>query len=178
MRFARLLIPAGLLWLTQAWGLEPFVYEYADEPRTPVQRRLDTLVPKRDAASGRQLGLPLLVLFSASWCSYCERLKDTVLLPMVNGGHYDDQVLIRELAIDGQRQFDDFAGIASSEARLSEHYHIGMVPTLLFLGPDGRELVPRMVGLTTEEYFGGYLDDNIETAYRRLQAGMPGPAAP
>ena len=45
-----------------------------------------------------------------------------------------------------------------------------MTPTLLFLDPDGTEIVPRIVGVNTVEMFGFYLDRAIDAARERLVA--------
>ena len=53
---------------------------------------------------------------------------------------------------------------------LMVRYDVSVTPTMLFLGPDGRELVPRIVGINTPELFGGRVDAAIEAAAERLRA--------
>lgn len=44
---------------------------------------------------------------------------------------------------------------------------------MLFLDPQGRELTDRMVGINTLEFYGGYLDQNIDTALSRVRGEVP-----
>ena len=58
----------------------------------------------------------------------------------------------------------DFAGRFLTGARFASRYGVYLTPTLLFLGPDGRELSRRIVGINTPELFGWYLDKAIDEA--------------
>ena len=44
-----------------------------------------------------------------------------------------------------------------------------MTPTLLFVDSQGRELAERMVGVTTLEFYGGYLDQAIDASSDKLR---------
>jgi hypothetical protein len=48
---------------------------------------------------------------------------------------------------------------------------------MLFLGPDGKELSERLVGINTVEMFGGLVDDAIEVSLHKLRGGNPGKLA-
>lgn len=39
-----------------------------------------------------------------------------------------------------------------------------MAPTVLFLGKEGREVAPRLVGGSTSDFYGAYLEERIRTA--------------
>jgi len=41
---------------------------------------------------------------------------------------------------------------------------------MLFLDPSGKELSERMIGISTPELFGGYLDEAIEEALVKMKA--------
>ena len=45
-----------------------------------------------------------------------------------------------------------------------------LIPTLILVDHNGRKLTQRMVGLTTPELYGGYLDDAIDQAQARYRA--------
>ena len=124
------------------------------------------------AADGRwakDRGVPILLLFSADYCTYCARLMEEFLEPMGRSGEYADRVLIRELKIDGYRDVKDFAGRTVSPEDLAYRYNISVTPTLLQVDVEGRELVKRIVGLGTVDFFGLYLDDAIARALARLK---------
>jgi hypothetical protein len=48
---------------------------------------------------------------------------------------------------------------------------VTLVPHLRFLGPGGEALAPDLIGLTTRDFYSGYLEDSIATAVERLRHG-------
>ena len=53
--------------------------------------------------TARRRRLPIVLLVSTSDCSYCRKLKDEVLNPMVKSREYDDRALLGELMLDSKR---------------------------------------------------------------------------
>ena len=126
-----------------------------------------------DGRLARELGVAILLLFGADYCSYCTRLIEEFLDPMRRSGDYDDLILIREVKIDGYRSLRDFGGRQVSPEELAYRYDISVTPTLLLLDPEGRELTKRIVGLGTVEFFGLYLDDSIARSISKLKQRRP-----
>ena len=128
------------------------------------------------AADGRwakDSGVPILLLFSADYCTYCARLMEEFLEPMGRSGDYKDRVLIREVKIDSYRDVKDFAGRTVSPEDLAYRYDVSVTPTLLLVDAHGHELVKRIVGLGTVDFFGLYLDEAIARALARLKGNGP-----
>lgn len=123
---------------------------------------------RSDGAIVAQRELPLLVMVSQNHCSFCERLKREILVPMLRSGQYDDRVLIRELSIDPSGEVRDFEGGTIASAELADRYGIFLTPTLLFLNSRGAELTERMLGINTPEMYGWYLDRSLEEARAEL----------
>ncbi len=127
----------------------------------------------RDLAADAQLAqthkLPILLSFTADSCDYCLLLEEDFLKPMLISGHYQDKILIRKVIVDAGQRLIDFDGTALDTDQLAGRYHVRVYPTLLFLDSMGRELAERMVGINTPEFYGGYLDDNIDMALRRVR---------
>lgn len=123
-----------------------------------------------DAAAVRADGRPLMVLVSQHDCGYCEKLKQEIIRPMILSGDYEERVLIRELSIDAGSSVRDFSGAELSSSDFARNYKEKLTPTLLFLGPDGEELVPRMRGLGPVEFYGVYVDRAIAQARSVLAA--------
>ena len=65
---------------------------------------------KTDAQHARARRVPILLLFSADYCTYCVRLVEEFLSPMQRSGEYDTRVLIREVKIDDYGFVRDFSG--------------------------------------------------------------------
>ena len=123
------------------------------------------------AALGRTAGrrrLPIVLLVSRSDCSYCMVIKDEVLNPMMKSREYDDQALIGELMLDAAAPLRWFDGDQGNRDELASRFEADVTPTLLFLGPDGAELAPRIRGINTVELFGFYVDRAIGTARTRM----------
>lgn len=112
---------------------------------------------------------PLLLEFSALACSYCRLLENEVLNPTLLNRDYDRRVLMRKLLLDSPTRLKDFDGDRISGEQLAERYKVGVTPTLLFVDASGRELTERMVGVTTLEMYGGYLDLALDASQQRLR---------
>lgn len=126
-----------------------------------------------DARLARDKGVPLLVMFSAPYCEYCERMEEEFLRPMLISGDYAHRVLIRKLSLSPGARIEDFDGRRIYAEEIATRYRVWVTPTVLFLGADGDELTERLVGLSTPDFFGGYLDQAIESAGAALAAREP-----
>ena len=138
--------------------------EYHRERRIPEARDLQALA--RLAAKRR---LPILLAFMSEDCPYCQRVASEFLEPMRISGEYDDKVLMVKVSLNGEGLLRDFDGSRVTPQALAERYGVEMVPTLVLVDPRGREIAERLVGLTTPDFYGGYLDASIEVALRRMR---------
>lgn len=135
-----------------------------------VQRLSDL---RADAARAERERIPILIALFASYCEWCERVEQEFLRPMLLSGEYADKVIIRALITDGTDRFTGLDGQSMMPDRFAYQYDAYLTPTLIFIDHRGQELAERMVGLTTPEMYGGYLDQAIEQAtakYRLLNA--------
>lgn len=107
---------------------------------------------------------PILLLVSRGNCPYCVKIKNEILEPMILSGDYDEKIIIREIMIDPFVEIRDFEGTTIDASEISRRYRIKVTPTLLFLGPKGKELTERIVGINTLELFSYYVDKAIEEA--------------
>lgn len=111
---------------------------------------------------------PILLVFSAENCSYCELLESSILRPSLMGGYYDGQIIMRKLMLDSHLPVLDFDGERRAPSAISRRYQVHVTPTVLFVDAEGQELAPRLVGINTVEMYGGYLDAAIQEARRKL----------
>jgi thioredoxin-related protein len=118
-------------------------------------------------AQGRQI--PLLLMFASESCPYCVQVEEEFIKPMIISGHYTDKVLIRHVMVDGSEQVRGFDGRAISVDDLARRYSVSMVPTVVIVDPSGEPLVPRLVGITTRDFYGGELDDAIDASLAKLR---------
>ena len=108
--------------------------------------------------------LPILLVFRAIECDFCELLEEEFLQPMLLGGEYADRVIMRKVVLDNGSRLTDFTGKRRYATALSDDYRVFVTPTLLFVDGTGKERAGRMLGINTPELYGGYLDDCIDTA--------------
>jgi len=124
---------------------------------------------EKEAAQAQAACVPLLLEFAADSCEYCVLLEEEVIKPMLRNRDYDRRVLVRKVTLDGAARLRDFGGDKVSAAALAQRYAITVTPTLLFLGRRGEELAERMVGVTTLDFYGGYLDLALDAAGQQLR---------
>lgn len=124
----------------------------------------------REASLINARKLPLLIEFSAEDCPYCRLLEEDFLKPMLRSGDYTDRVIIRKVDIGSDRPLTDFNGVPVTGRELARRYGVKVTPTVLLLDAEGRELGERLIGVTTPDFFGGYLDAAIDESRRLLRA--------
>ena len=126
-----------------------------------------------DAKKAREQQIPVLIEFSMHQCPFCFQVEDEILGPMLISGDYDDKVIIRKLLIDDAGDVIDFDGRKIEKDELSSRYGINIVPTLVFFDGYGRPLGIELVGVTTIDFYGAYLDQAIESALDKINAVSP-----
>ncbi len=113
----------------------------------------------------------IVLVVSQKGCAYCHRLKEEVLLPMIRGGDFADEILLGEVFMDEGEWLVDFQGRKVEGQEFARRYGISVTPTVLFLSPEGKELAERMVGITVLDMYFYYLSQAIEEAVRKLRGG-------
>ena len=117
----------------------------------------------------QQRQLPILIMFSRDGCPYCDVVREEFLKPMLRSGDYTDRVIMLEVYSDSYTPIRDFNGQMISAEDLAHRYRAGFAPTVVFLNYQGKELVERLIGITTRDFYGGFLDDAIEESLQRLR---------
>ena len=116
----------------------------------------------------RSENLILVLEFSSEYCGYCRKLENLFLLPMQRNAGYDDKILIRSISLDAYETVVDFEGRTVSTSDFASRYGVSLTPTVLFLNADGVEMSERLVGIWSEDFYGGFIDNRIEEARERL----------
>lgn len=117
--------------------------------------------------------LPLVLMFSSEYCAYCVRLEKDFLIPMQISGDYVERAVIRKMKIDYGNTIRDFDGKPVDADEFAQRYNISVTPTVVFLDGQGNQLAAKQVGLTTPDFYGGYLDESIATALDLLRRTKP-----
>jgi thioredoxin-related protein len=115
------------------------------------------------AVAGR--GEPLVVMVTLRGCVYCDLVRNSYLHPLMREGKaFAVQIDLQ----DRTSAVEDFAGATTTPAELALRWKIGITPTLLFFGPDGRERAERLEGVSSTDFYGEYLNQRLATARQGL----------
>ena len=111
-------------------------------------------------------GQPLVVMTTLEGCPYCDIVRNSHLNPMLKAG---EVVAVQVDVRDRRTPMQGFAGEMSTPADLVAVWKARFTPTVLFFGPDGRELAERLVGVAVPDFYGDYLAARLEEARRKLK---------
>lgn len=143
---------------------------------TAVQAEILPYVKVREATDLQAVGqearvrrLPILIMFSMRDCQYCDVVREEFLKPMLRSGDYVDRVIMLELYSDSYAQLRDFNGQFISSSDLIQRYKAGFAPTVVFLDSQGNEQAERLIGITTRDFYGGFLDEAIDESLQRVR---------
>lgn len=129
---------------------------------------------REEARLVRDDNLLLVIEFSSEYCGYCRQLEELFLLPMQRNAEYRKKVLIRYISLDAYETLVDFDGRSMSTSEFASRYGVSLTPTLIFLNGDGVELSEKLVGIWSEDFYGGFIDDRIDEAREKLASATAG----
>jgi len=120
------------------------------------------------ASTAKHDNLILVLEFSSEYCGYCRKLEAQFLVPMQRNREYDDKILIRAVSLDHFETLVDFNGQSITTGEFASRYDVSLTPTLVFLNGDGVEMSEKLVGIWSEDFYGGFIDNRIDEARRKL----------
>lgn len=141
-------------------------------PAFPVKAGSETRVPlttdlQAAASLAHTRNIPLLIMFSLDNCPYCMVVREEFLDPMQRSGDYSNKVLMRILKMD-DNFVTDFDGRRVPVDDLAVRYGASVAPTVVLLDHHGQMLTKRLLGITTADFYGSYLDAAIDKSLQRL----------
>ena len=154
-------ISAIFISLTVFAGLISFAEAESDQ----IPKALDL---QKDGLRAQEKGVPVLLEFTMHGCPFCIEIEEEVLKPMLGSGLYDNKVLVRNVKIDDDLEIIDFNGEKISYEDLAYRYNVTVVPTLILVQGNGKAMGLEMVGVTTIDFYGAYLDQAIESALKKV----------
>ncbi len=122
---------------------------------------------------------PILLMFSAQSCEYCNLLIEEVLNPMVVSGLYDEKImLMRHVSIDDPTPILDWNGNLIKKSQWAYQLNSDLTPTVLFVDATGKEVAPRIVGISEITLYSGLVHQRLNTAYQTMGLAKRIPATP
>ncbi len=139
----------------------------APTPAPATAQALPTPTSLRGAAQAAAArGEPLVVMTTLAGCPYCEIVRNHYLLPMRREGKvHAVQLDVR----DRSGNLQGFDGQMTTPADQARAWKARFTPTVMFYGPDGRELAERLVGIAVPDFYGEYLEARLAEARTMLK---------
>jgi thioredoxin-related protein len=125
------------------------------------------------AADARRSGVPILLVFAAEDCEYCQRLEDEVLGPMRLAGVEPGRVILCKVMLEDYQQLRDFQGHTLSASSYARRHKVQVTPTVALVNAEGKPLVPNIVGYQSPEFYPAYLDQAIEVSRELVARQSP-----
>ena len=145
----------------------------AEDQSSPLSAVPVTRDLAADALLGMSEHLPLLLVFMQDHCDYCVKLDHEILNPNYASGAFKGKAIVRRFMIDSfmidsYATVIDFDGKKVDASALASRFKVYATPTLVLVDAHGRELVQRIVGVDSFDFFAAYLDESIEQARAKL----------
>jgi thioredoxin-related protein len=131
---------------------------------------------QQDAKQAKQLGKPLVVLYTASYCHFCEAVKTEFFNHMAKDEAYRSRIILREVIIDSSESLKGIDGNRRNHGAFASAKGVSLVPTVGFYDAAGDDIAKPLVGIATLDFYGWYLNQritNAEQAMKQPDATLP-----
>lgn len=119
----------------------------------------------QELARAMQNKQPLVVMVSLDGCVFCRQARHGHLSPM----HKDGMVIV-QVDMRSSQTVVDFEGRRLTHDQLTRTWKVSIAPTLLFFGPQGKEVAERMEGAYLPDFYGQYLEERMAQGRKALGA--------
>ena len=124
---------------------------------------------RADAQVARAQHLPIVLFFHSASCPFCREVEDLYLARLQKENETAPRFLLRSVEISRTQPLVVFDGSRTDYRAFAKQQGVTLVPHLRFLGPDGAPLVPDLIGLTSRDFYGAYLESSIGDAGEKLR---------
>lgn len=111
-------------------------------------------------------GNPLLVMISLDACPYCRVVREHYLGPM----RAHDSLPVVQVNMHSSAALQDFRGTTQTHDKMVRTWQIKIAPSVLFFGTDGAEVAPRLIGASSTDYYGSYLEQRLSQARAAIKS--------
>ena len=108
--------------------------------------------------------IPVVLLVDQEECPYCRRVESEFLAAIFASRKFENRVIFRKISIDPGETIIDASGKSISTLLFVRPFRTQFTPTILFLNANKEEVAEKLVGLSTPDYYGFYLEQNIDKA--------------
>ena len=115
-------------------------------------------------ADALQRKQPLVVMVSLQGCAFCKVVRENYLNPLMQTGLPVVQINMRD-----HHALTDWDGTVTTQDAWIRKLGITIAPTVLFYGPNGREVATRLNGAYLPDFYNSYLEENLAQARRAVK---------
>lgn len=124
---------------------------------------------KLDAEASARSRAPIMVFYMSDDCAYCTEVNDLYLRPMKDSREYKGRVIFRSVNVGGVSSLRSFKGELVEHERFAESQGVSFTPVIKIYDHRGKELVPEIVGYTTPDFYGAYLESAVDQSIAKLR---------
>jgi hypothetical protein len=139
----------------------------ADARRAALPMAVDLAA---DGAAGGRLRRPILLFYDRDDCAFCERALREYLVPMARDDPWRERAIFRQIEVDRPLPLVGFDGRATTHRAFAAATRVALTPTVVVVDAVGAPLAEAVVGLTTVDFYGAYLEDALDRAWKRLNS--------
>jgi hypothetical protein len=121
---------------------------------------------KDELARALKARQPLVVMVSLHRCPWCDEVRNNYLAPM----HAQDGLHVVQVDMLSPAGTRTLQGEPVTHNTQVSDWGVKIAPTVLFLGPGGKEVADRLVG-GSPDFYAAYLDNRLTQARKALAAG-------
>ncbi len=119
-----------------------------------------------DLTAALKVSKPLVVMVSLDGCSFCKIARENYLIPLMR----EQAVPVVQVDMRKSTPITDALGRLTTHDQLTRAWGIKVAPTVLFLGKNGQEVAERLVGASTSDFYGVYLQERVTKALQVIKA--------
>jgi len=125
--------------------------------------------PEADSKLARDNSMIIVVLFEYEDCPWCEYILEHEIEPIIRSGAFKSTVIFRRADIsDSATELTSFDGTPTTSHQLAKNHGVSISPTLVFLNAEGDVMAPQLVGVSSRDFYGYYLEKRIAEALVKL----------
>jgi thioredoxin-related protein len=149
-----------LLLAILAWTSDLAMATTADPtPGTPPAIDLQA-----DAQVAAGMSRTLLIVFVSDRCAYCEIALNEFLIPMSGNPDYGNRIIMRRIVTNQDLPLRDFRGDLTTHRKFAKRLNVRMTPVIQMFDTRGLLLGKPLIGVTTLDYYGDFIDQTIDKA--------------
>jgi len=112
--------------------------------------------------------MPIIVMIDQEDCPFCRRGEGEFFAAIFAGGEFDNRALFGKMSINAGDSIINLEGRSESVESFLADLNTHFTPTILFLDANKTELTKKMVGLSTPDFYGFYLERGIKQSIAAL----------